>query len=270
MNIRKFTRAELMERAQEQTDYMEIAFYNETESSVRGTEYYNERVEFSKIDRRHVTSFYLEPISTVDAIYNAIVSGSVTALNFASYKHAGGRFLDGSSAQEEAICHESNLYNILKRMPRYYASNMKALNKGLYLNRGLYTPNVVFNREGLNPVLCDIITCAAPNASVAIRHQNVSKEENYKVLKDRVDFMLAIAAEHDPVTLILGAWGCGVFKQDPNKLVEIYDSLLGITSRYRGKAKYSDVFNRVVFAIPDRASKQYIAFYNYLTTNFNM
>ena len=38
---------------------------------------------------------------------------SICALNFASYKNPGGKFMDGSSAQEECLCHESILYEVL-------------------------------------------------------------------------------------------------------------------------------------------------------------
>lgn len=249
-------------KAIEHVEYMDEYFKAYTLDSVRDTEYYNEKTEFNKLQRRHVTSFHLEPMDTVDGIYHSIVYGSVTALNFASYKHAGGGFLDGSYAQEEAICHESNLYNILRWMDNYYKSNMKSLNKGLYLSRGLYTPNVVFNTND-NVITADIITCAAPNRGVAMR-QGISPENNYRALEDRVDFMLSIAAEHDPSALILGAWGCGVFKQKASELIEIYDRLLGITERFAGRAKYSDVFERVLFAIPNKDGKNYQEFKNYL------
>ena len=41
--------------------------------------------------------------------------GKIAALNFASYKHPGGMFLKGSSTQEESLCHESFLLNVLRR-----------------------------------------------------------------------------------------------------------------------------------------------------------
>lgn len=50
-------------------------------------------------------------------------SGKIAVLNFASYKNPGGMFLEGSIAQEECLCHESFLYNVLKEFPEYYEYN---------------------------------------------------------------------------------------------------------------------------------------------------
>ena len=87
---------------------------------------------------------FLCPENSVEAIFNH-AAGRTAVLNFASYKEPGGKFIDGSRAQEECLCAESYLYNVLKRFQHYYDWNKhRHLDLAMYRNRALYTPNVVF------------------------------------------------------------------------------------------------------------------------------
>jgi uncharacterized protein (TIGR02452 family) len=156
-------------------------------------------------------------------------AGRIAVLNFASYKHPGGMFLNGSMAQEEALCHKSFLFNVLKEFDdSYYAWNRSHLNKGLYLHRALYTPHVVFVNDECQAA-CDVITCAAPNKSL-IRYGNFTDKDNYDQLHQRTQFLKSIAENHNVDTLILGAWGCGVFKQDPKDVLECILNVFAYTS----------------------------------------
>ena len=167
------------------------------------------------------TNFEVVQMSTTEAIYE-LGHNDCIALNFASYKNPGGAFLKGSCAQEESLCHESWLYNILSRQTDYYDWNKKHLNRGLYQDRALYTPDVEFEHNGKSAV-ADILTCAAPNRSIIVKgYTNFTEEENKTAMIERMVFMSQIISmrAHKDV-LILGAWGCGVFKQDPEFVARI-------------------------------------------------
>lgn len=180
-------------------------------------------------------------VADTDSVTAAIryQSGRTAILNFASYKNPGGRFLDGSMAQEEALCHESILYNVLKRFEKsYYEKNREQKNRALYLNRALYSENVLFlNDEG--EYRFDVITCASPNYGAAKKYCNVTREENREVLESRIRFVLSLAEEKGIDTLILGAYGCGVFGQDPAEVSRIFHENVAKTR-----------IRRVIFAIP--------------------
>ena len=60
-----------------------------------------------------------------DSFQAAQPFNNVLVMNFANALHIGGGFLKGARAQEEALCHESILYNVLKEFPRYYEWNKK-------------------------------------------------------------------------------------------------------------------------------------------------
>lgn len=167
-------------------------------------------------------------------------------LNFASYRHAGGGFVTGAWAQEEAICHDSTLYNVLCGFENFYDENEKTLNRSLYTDRAIYSPNIIFERDGKSAE-CSVITCAAPNFGAARGH-GVTQTENEKVLARRVDFVISIAEEQGVDTVILGAWGCGVFGQDPAVVARLFKERLEKSS-----------LKRAVFAIP-RNNANYWAF----------
>ena len=166
-------------------------------------------------------------------------------LNFASFKHPGGMYLKGSSAQEESLCHESILYEVLKRFDSsFYAYNRLDYAKGkidnLYLNYGIYSPNIIFNRNS-NIAVSAVITVAAPNARYVPTSRKIPKVENSSALKSRIKFVLDIAETEHLQTLILGAYGCGVFKQNPEEVANIFKF-------YLMSGKYN--FTNIIFAIP--------------------
>ncbi len=179
-----------------------------------------------------------------DSVSAAIgMPDDVCVLNFASFKHPGGMFLEGSSAQEECLCHTSTLYNVLKSFENtYYKYNKSNLNKGLYLNRCIYSKDILFIKDGITKT-CDVITCAAPNSTTVLRYNPNMKSETKKAYYNRVDFILSVAVLNGVRNLILGAFGCGVFGNKPGYAASVFKELL--STRYKG------CFENVVFPIPD-------------------
>ena len=246
-------------KAKKWVDKMEKEHPSEIAYSVKNTMMCRkENLNFSWSKRYSQTAVKLEALDSVSAVFKYTDQNSKTAvLNFASYKQPGGMFLQGSKAQEECLCHESTLYNVLMRFEdTYYTSNRKQLNRALYQNAALYSPDVYFERDD-NSVKCDVITCAAPNFSAASKYCNVSKEENATVLESRIKFILYLAATQQVDTLILGAFGSGVFGQNAKEVARITMNLL---------KHYDGVFKEVVFAVIDEKSANYQAFNDVIGT----
>lgn len=236
------------EKAQKWTQTMAKQYPVAIKRAIASTVTYSEDFCFQNKVRKLDTEIEVVDMDSVSAIKKEAKiieeeseNKRLAVLNFASYKNPGGMFINGSKAQEECLCHESFLYNVLRDKPEYYLWNNENKNKALYLNRALYTPNVVFGGIETGK-LCDVITCAAPNKSAAQKHCSVSDEENSEYLKDRIKFVLDIAREEEVDVLILGAYGCGVFGQDPVEVASIFKEYL--TTTYQ-------CFDKVVFAIPD-------------------
>lgn len=230
------------EQARKHTKEMEEKHSIDTRFSIEYTDIYDIDFQCTKKVEEKNTEIVVEDLDTVSAgkkYYSNDVK--VALLNFSSYKNPGGMFINGSKAQEECLCHASNLYNVLSSFKNtFYEWNNNHKNKALYLNRGLYSQDIVFQHED-TLFWCDVITCASPNKSAAQKYQDVSDKENTEVLRSRIKFVLDIAKDNDVEVLILGAYGCGVFGQDPKEVASIFKEFLNTTHK---------CFNKVVFAIP--------------------
>ena len=207
--------------AKKHTELMEELYGNYISQCIKDTRIYSgvSKKEYNDCSAKHIT-MSLVKTDSVSALFDYIGAGKIALLNFASYKHPGGGFIKGSRAQEEALCQESFLYNVLKEFEyNYYIENRNSLNNGLYRNRALYSPNIRFVREqGMKT--CDVISCAAPNFSVA--KNSVSREVNNQALAERVRFILETIKEEQVDVFIAGAFGCGVFQQDPQVLAQCF------------------------------------------------
>lgn len=197
----------------------------------------------------------LDSVSCLYQLHQERASGKVAVLNYASYKFPGGQFLGGSAAQEEALCHESILYPVLTAFDStYYAANRGNLNRALYTDSALYSPDILFERDG-KQIPADVITCAAPNFTTAHRYQHVSIEENDEVMRKRINFMYQVAEANKVDVLIAGAWGCGVFGQYASHVCRML-----VEELQRGSYNIAKVY----FAIPDATSANYKNFDNEL------
>ena len=230
-----------MERTQiayDHTDDMEKRFAKEIAACSKAS------ILFDSIPNNVVpgvqgTDVQMLKTDTVSALFQQPKDSHVVLLNFASYRNPGGGFLNGSSAQEESLCHASFLYDVLSRQTYYYAWNQKHTNRGLYQNRAILSPEIRFF-HGKEERLADVLTCAAPNRS-CIRNNRFTEEENSEALHSRIEFISAILRHkgYAPDVILLGAFGCGVFAQDAETVASIFR-----TSCYPASAK-------IVYAVPD-------------------
>lgn len=172
---------------------------------------------------------------------------NVAVLNFASAKNPGGGFLGGSLAQEESLAVASGLYPCLVQFDDFYGAHRADPRKGFYSHACIFSPQVPFFRDNDGALLdrvvtASVITCAAVNAGIVPPDQ---RDQVAPVMRTRVDQVLHVAAMHRSETLILGAWGCGVFKQDPLVVASLFSAGLCPGSLARR------AFKRVIFAITD-------------------
>ena len=196
----------------------------EIKDSVRNTKIYSQVVD--DVDTyTNKPENYVVNMDTVSAVLEyGTDSDKTVVLNFASFKNPGGGFLDGSSAQEEALCMESTLYEVLSDpdLADYYTYNNKHKNRALYENRALLSPGVVFERGDVIKQ-ASVLTVAAPNRKAYMEYMcDATESDNLEALRDRVKFVTDILNTNQVEVAILGAFGCGVFGQDPTVVAQLF------------------------------------------------
>ena len=210
-------------------------------------------------------------------IHNANPNKRIAVLNFASATNPGGGVRTGSSAQEESLCRCSTLYPSLdqqKMWDRYYSVN-RASSNPLHTDAIIYTPGVVICKSDESIpkrlkeeqfVFVDVITCAAPNLRRRVSNSHntefgnsveITDEELFKIHVRRARHILHVAAVNSVDILVLGAFGCGAFQNNPNVVARAYREAL---------KDYANHFDLVDFAIycRDWETDNYDAFKRYL------
>ncbi|AYB30000.1 TIGR02452 family protein [Chryseolinea soli] len=158
-------------------------------------------------------------------------------LNFASAKNPGGGFLGGSQAQEESLARSSTLYASLTAHDEFYKTNKNA-RPAFYADNLLYSPGVAFFKDDAGNYLdaviqADVITMPAVNKSAITSIDESIEKEIDKVMKQRIRYVLAVAEKNQMDTLILGAWGCGVFRNKPADVANYFSQVLQESPSYR-------------------------------------
>ncbi|MEU0437455.1 TIGR02452 family protein [Streptomyces sp. NPDC006290] len=207
------------------------------------------------------TSFEVTGESSLEAAHRLTTLGGdpVAVLNFSSARNPGGGYLNGAQAQEEALCRASALYTCLLRARGFY-DHHRAHRDAFYTDRVIHSPGVPVFRDDRGRLLDEpfpagFLTSAAPNAGVVLRTAPQRAADLPGALAIRAGRVLETAAAHGYRRLVLGAWGCGVFQNDPAQVAQAFRGLL-VEGRFEG------YFDHVVFGILDRTPGRttYLAF----------
>ncbi|WP_309057780.1 TIGR02452 family protein [Streptomyces sp.] len=204
-------------------------------------------------DRRTTLEVTAESsLAAARRMHTADPARPVAVLNFASARNPGGGYLNGAQAQEEALCRSSALYVTLLRAPAYY-DHHRAERDAFYTDRVIHSPGVPVFRDDRGallpePFTAGFLTSPAPNAGVVRRQTPHLAGRIPAALASRAERVLETAAAAGYRRLVLGAWGCGVFRNDPAEVAGAFKALL------TGEGRFAGHFDEVVFGILDRAA----------------
>ena len=198
----------------------------------------------------------------------------VCVLNFASASNPGGGVEKGASAQEECLCRTSTLYFSLntKEMRDGFYGPHRRMRNPIHNDDIIYTPDVVVLKTDTDkPVRrkeeewfkVDVISCAAPNLRNMPSNSYNSgdgdlparptDDELYQIQFRRFKRILEVAAAMKEEVLILGAFGCGAFENNPSVVAKAAKDAVEL---YK---KNFEIIEFAVFCTPDR-KENYEAF----------
>lgn len=220
-------REELKQVARETMEILSKGSYNDIDLSI------NKMIDDTKLIRDLELKLYKQPdwykiksnvinkgvVDTAIELHKQNPNNKISILNFASAKNPGGGFTKGSQAQEESIARATTIYKSLIKYDKEFYEYHRKQNNPLYSNLMIHSPNVKIFRNDKGILLdttinINIISCAAPNAGVA-KSRSIYPNSINDALKDRIYRIIQLAKNIDTDILILGAFGCGVFKNEP-------------------------------------------------------
>lgn len=190
-------------------------------------------------------------------------------LNLADARIACGFYYRGSGAQEESLCRRTtlsqSLYQYYKK-DRAECVSVPFKGKGYPIdmrNGGIYSPRVMVFREGSSkefalldvPFYLSFISVACLDFNE--RHgkdldfmttEGKLSSEGLDIMKEKVRTIYRIAVQNGHDSLVLGAWGCGAFRQDPETVASLFDAILH-------EDEFNGRFHTVCFAILDKGEE---------------
>ena len=206
-----------------------------TTKMLKGTEVYSDLQAIPKENRPYYKNpkIYVQNIDTFEKVIE--MGPSAVSLNMASYRMPGGGVLKGSSAQEECLCRRSNLYQ-----------SLQSVEYPLPFIGGVYTPYVnIFRDADYNvldePLLTSVISVAA------LSHPKLDEDGNIvkgmvRITKNKIRAILRIAILNGHTKLVLGAFGCGAYKNPAKHVAQLFKQILS-------EDEFKNSFEEICFAI---------------------
>lgn len=204
-------------------------------SMLKGTVRYEElKKDEGKIGTFENTKIYVQNIDTFEKVIE--LGHDAVCLNMASATNRGGGVVQGSMAQEECLCRRSNLY-----------MSLEAVDYPIPVLGGIYSPGVNIYKDKDNVELPDVIKTNVISVAAVCRpvlmEDGLHVERRYIwMIKEKMRAILRIAKIHNHTKLVLGAFGCGAYKNPAGQTAELFASVLS-------EKEFKNSFEEICFAI---------------------
>ena len=189
-------------------------------------------------------------------------------LNLASRTSPGGGYHKGTSAQEECLCQMSTLsmsiYQFGSPKYKHIRESGVTVTPGVYpmdINYGgVYSPCVTFFRYGAEGYYslrdttfnCPVVTVASLSNREKNNYTNDERiyfdeagyltPEGIAIETNKIRTLFRIALENGHDSMVLGAFGCGVFRLHSDEVAGLFRAVLN-------EPEFKNRFKKLVFAI---------------------
>lgn len=216
-------------------------------------EFFSEEITLPKksVSGKEKTKFFVVNEDCLD-LAQRLHDKRPAVLNMASRRQPGGGVLSGSGAQEESIFRRTDIFKYLYQFSdtgMQYGIEQRPERYPLDRNYGgIYTPGIKVFRKGEKDGYeltysynVDIISVAGMNRPELKDNEHVA---DYLVepIKNKMRTILRIALLHNHTCLVLGALGCGAFRNPPRHVARMFHEVFN-ESEFKGR------FSEVYFAI---------------------
>ncbi len=234
----------------------QIDFQKDLQFSISQTKVYTEN-DFEKLLKLPPTNHFqstqieVKNESTFQAAKRLLdlYRDRVVVLNFASATNPGGGYLRGARAQEEHLCRCSGLYPTLRPQIEFYEFHRKQ-NSFLYSDKMIFSPDVPIFRNDIYQLLTSyykvsVVSAAAPALIDVPVEDKISLKQAENAMDSRIQKLLLLLSTLGFTNIVLGAWGCGAFRNDPQVIAGLFKKHLF------ENPMFTDAFSHIVFAILD-------------------
>ena len=176
-------------------------------------------------------------------------------LNMASRRNPGGGVVTGAGAQEETLFRRTNLFRSLYQFAPYSEQyGIKPSHYQYPLDKnfgGIYTPDAIYFRDSEqkgyalldNPVSLSFITVAGMNRP-DLTADGMIADHHVEPIKNKIRTIFRIGLQHGHDSLVLGALGCGAFRNPPRHVARLFHDVMD-------ELEFKNKYRRIVFAILD-------------------
>ena len=161
---------------------------------------------------------------------------SVLGLNMACPRNPGGGVKRGCFSQEENCFRRSNYFIALPKISKFYP---------IPDNGCIYTKTITVIKDQKyqlleKPFNVSMIACAALRYPPMRSNGEYVKENDKRLMKHKIEqiFQVALLNGHD--CLVLGAFGCGAFGNNPVVVAELFNEVI---------KQYYGCFKNITFAV---------------------
>lgn len=193
-------------------------------------------------------------LETAEMLKNSGLNPCV--LNLANRHNPGGGVIKGSGAQEENLFRRTNLFLSMYQFIDYAEQyGIKKGDNSYPLDKksgGIYTGNATVFRGSENngycllkePIKMAFVSVPALNHPKLIKVNDLYclSERDVEYTKSRVRTILRIAGKHKHNCLVLGAFGCGAFRNPPNHIAKVFKEVFL-------EEEFYNAFKLVIFSI---------------------
>ena len=234
----------------------EYIFPNDSDM-MRNTVFYEHEIRMDDIPPRDEPT--IVEVQNIDCLYAGVQlkeqGYNPAVLNMASRRNPGGGVTTGAGAQEETLFRRTNLFRSLYQFAPYAEQyGIKPSHHQYPLDRnygGVYTPNAIYFRESEQkgyallekPVSLSFITVAGMNRP-DLTTGGMIANHHVEPIKNKIRTIFRIGLVHGHDSLVLGALGCGAFRNPPRHVASLFHEVMEET-------EFKDKYRCIVFAILD-------------------